>query len=178
MVKNYIMGTKNKDIKCVEYRTRSEGYCTLYFYIIPKIEVKTALEALISLANYALHFFEEWDLEETTEDYLENIINRWILPEYSRYIYTEIDSERVLNEINGIYKGAKEYIIKEKDSEKNKKDSYPMGVFVNSKSVEANYKAPISNIISGLGLELEWNSIEIFYETEKEYVLFSWGTGA
>jgi hypothetical protein len=67
------------------------------------------------------------------------------------------------------------------DSSQKHHDSDRWGVYVDNEIVlsTGKFKLPISDrITSGIGLYLDWNLKEVFYETADEYVLFMWSTGA
>ena len=86
----------------VEYRTFDEGMCDACFFILPKTEVKNEFEAFIILCTIQLHFFEEWNLKETTSKHADSVLNLWLLPEVNSYEFITMSSEQIHREIGGI----------------------------------------------------------------------------
>ncbi len=180
LIKKHLLETPKKAIVRVEYRTFDEGLCDAEYFILPKVNVQSILEAFVSLYNCQLHFYECWILSDITVDDLDNVINLWILPQLEKFCLTELSADEILAETQ-IVDSIEDLIFKNMDSSKKHQDPERWGVYVNDEIAlyTGKFKLPISDrIVSGIGLYLEWNLKEIFYETVDEYVLFAWSTGA
>jgi hypothetical protein len=154
--------------------------CDAKYFICSKTDIKNILEALISRYNYQLHFHECWNLTDTNTEDIDNIINLRILPQLENFCLTQF-SESEIRIQTQIADDIEELIVKNIDSSKKHQDPERWGIYVNDEIVlsTGKFKLPIAERIrSGIGLYLDWNLIEIFYETADEYVLFMWSTGA
>jgi hypothetical protein len=179
-VKTYILDTPKKAITRIEYRTFDEGLCDATYFVCPKTDVQNRLEAFVILYNYQLHFHECWMLLDTKVEDLDNIINLWILPQLEKFCFTQLSTDDIRSETQ-IVDEIEELIFKNIDSSKKHQDPDRWGIYVNGELALSTdkFKLQISDRIkSGIGLYLDWNLIEIFYETVDEYVLFMWSTGA
>ncbi len=176
LVKTYIANSSTKKFTCIEYRTFDEGMCEANIFVLPKSEVADEFEAFVTLCNFQLHFYEEWMLSDTTAENADSILNLWMQPEVEGYLYETLSSIKVHKEIDWIISSIIKLLSEERVG-----DLERWGIFVNDERVTG--KATLSDlgideIVSGIGFDLEWNSIDIMYQTESDYVFFSWGTGA
>ncbi|MFM2476834.1 hypothetical protein [Celerinatantimonas sp. MCCC 1A17872] len=181
LVKRYIALCAEIVPRCIEYRTCDEGMCNANLFVLPKKRVTDSFQAFVLLLNYQLHFYEQWPLTETTLDNAEQIYNLWLLPEVKAYSYKEISSKDIHIQIDGIIKGFQALLTDSKMAEKIQANQEQWGVFVNAHRADDSSSLAdfgIDEIISGVGFELEWNAVELMYQTEYDYVYFSWATGA
>lgn len=181
LVKNYIAETSAKPIDRVEYRSCDESMCDANFFVLPKVNTKDDFEAFVTLCNFQLHFYQEWLLSDTTSENADLIVNRWMQPEVERYCFEALSSDRIHKEMDWIIQAIQELLSENKISEKKVKFPTRWGVYVNGESVSIDTtldELGIGGAISGVGFNLECNSIDILYQTLDSYVFFSWGTGA
>lgn len=181
LVKTYIENSSTKCVTRIEYRTFHEGMCEADLFILPKNEVKDEFEAFVTLCTYQLHFYEEWVLADTAAKYGDSILNNWMLPEVERYAYASLSSDDVHNEVDSIIRSILDLLNDSALIEERSKDPSRWGVFKNDERVPSETVLSdfgIDGIVSGIGFNLEWNSVDIMYFTDKDYVFFSWGTGA
>lgn len=179
LVRAYIANSPAKNFTCVEYRTFNEGMCEANFFVIPKSEVVDEFEAFIALCNYQIHFYEEWVLSGTTPEYIDSVLNRWMHPEVEGYLYKSLSSDEIHKEIDWIINEIRQ-LFPDDEFLKNCIDSDRWGVFVNKERISSKTTLSdlgLDKVTGGVGLNLEWNSVDIIYQTESDYVFFSWATG-
>ena len=181
LVMKYIANISNKNITHIEYRTRDESIGNIDIFMISKTDVIDEFEAFIHLCNYQIHFIDSWKLSETTLSNAGLILENFLLPEIANYLFRPLRSSDVTESIDWVIESALKLLS---DSELvENKAKYPeyWGVFKNGIRMPDDttiVSLGISNIVSGVGFDLEWNSVELMYESDSYYVLFSWGTGA
>jgi hypothetical protein len=181
LVKAYIVESSSKSVTRIEYRTFDEGMCDANLFVLPKAEAKDDFEAFITLCNFQLHFYEDWLLTDTTWENADSIVNLWMQPEVEGYSFVFLSPAEVHKEVDWVIRAIKKLLSENQFSEKKAKDLERWGVYVNGESTSIDTTLDnfgISKVISGIGFNLEWNSIDIMYQTQDSYVLFSWGTGA
>lgn len=175
LVKTYIAHSVSKYVKIIEYRTADEGLCSAYFFTIERQHVENELEAFVQLWSHQIHLHNEWDTAQTTLENAAFILNHWLLPEMTGFYEQFLSAQRLHQEIGGVMQSINQYWLTCHECSDNQ------GVFVDGQLVAKPSLwtdlglAPQS---SGMGLEVAWNGLEIFYDTATHYVLFSWGTGA
>lgn len=179
LVENYILDSQAKAITTVEYRTFDEGMCDATFFILPKNNVQSVFEAFVTLCNCYLHFYQEWALSETKPEHIDDIVNRWLLPEMEQYSFTKMSETEIKKQTEPIIEDIVNLIAPNIDSPEKHKYPDRWGIYVNDSLVSCEgFELPTSNnTLTGVGLDLEWNAVEMFYETTDEYVFFGWGTG-
>ena len=181
LVKSYILKTKFKEVSRIEYRTFDEGVCDAYIFTIAKSSIVDGIDAFTTLYNSALHFFEYWELSDTTKEDADNITDLWMLPEINKYTFKKLSKDDVHKEIDSLIYTIKSVIKDSVRSGKYKQDPNRWGVYLNNKefSIDTNFsELGVGEVISGISLEQEFNSVEIMFQTDDLYALFSWGTGA
>jgi hypothetical protein len=181
LVKAYIIESSTKPVTCIEYRTFDEGMSDANLFVLPKENAKDDFEAFITLVNFQLHFYEEWSLTDSTSESVNSIINLWMLPEIEKHSFETLSPAQVHKEIDSIIKQINILHIENKYKEEAPINHERWGVYVNDENVPIETTLEdlgINDVISGIGLDLEWNSIDIMYQTPSSYVYFSWGTGA
>lgn len=164
----------------VEYRTFDEGMCDAVYFICKKSQGLNSLEAFIILVIHQLHFYEEWDILETTTTDLKNIFDIWLLPILEKANFKKLTELEVQEQTQWIVYSIQK-LIKKNQNAKNLKYFDRWGIYHNGVEVTPveSFTLPISSDIKlALGLTADWNEIEIFYETSDDYVFFSWFTGA
>ena len=133
-----------------------------------------------ALVIHQLHFYEEWDILETTTTDLKNIFDIWLLPILEKANFKKLTELEVQEQTQWIVYSIQK-LIKKNQNAKNLKYSDRWGIYHNGVEVTPveSFTLPISSDIKlALGLTADWNEIEIFYETSDDYVFFSWFTGA
>ena len=85
----------------VEYRTFDEGMCDAVYFICKKSQGLNSLEAFIILVIHQLHFYEEWDILETTTTDLKNIFYIWLLPILEKANFKKLTELEVQEQHNG-----------------------------------------------------------------------------
>jgi hypothetical protein len=179
-VENILSNSTRVHIDRIEYRTFDEGMCDAVYFICKKSQGLNLLEAFITLVIHELHFYEEWDILETTTTDLKNIFDIWLLPILEKANFKKLTELEVQEQTQWIMYSIQK-LIKESQNAKNLKYFDRWGIYHNGGKVLSieSFILPISSDLK-LALELtaEWNEVEIFYETSDEYVLFSWFTGA
>lgn len=182
LVKMHMRETAAKPITVVDYVSCNELMCTAQYCICQKKNFQSSFEAFVILLNYELPLLEGLNLTNSSIEWLLRIIEIFCFRELS-----EIDIKK---EIVPIIEDIKE-IIAEKNIDPAKKEEhlnrlgingYPnhWGIYINKELVPLDgFKLPVADeILSGIGLRLEWDDRRIFYETTNEYVLFNWSTSA
>jgi hypothetical protein len=180
LVKTYIAEASHKSVTRIEYRTFDEGMCGADIFVIDKDKVHHKFEAFVTLCTFYLHS-KEWPLTDINSKSADTIFKLWMLTEVEAYTFEALSIEQIHGQINWVigeilklladYKGSKET------------DQYPdlWGVYVNDEAIPIDSTLDdlgLGEILSGIGLDLKWNSVEIMYETPSSYVFFSWETGA
>lgn len=179
LVKIFLLNSTKAQVDRIEYRTFDEGMCNAVYFIYKKSDFISSLEAFITLLNHELHFYQEWNiLETTTEDY-NSILDNWLLPVLEKANFHKLTDADIQEETQWIIKNIQQLI----DSHDSRVSKYPdrWGIYTNGVIINSieNFTVPMSSDVKFvLGLEIQWNEVELFYETSNEYVLFSWGTGA
>lgn len=181
LVKTYVANIADKNLTHIEYRTCDESMCSIDICMIAKTDVIDEFEAFIHLCNYQIHVIDNWKLSETTIDNAGLILDNFLLPEVANYLFKPLSSNDVHESIDWVIESVLKLLSDNELVEQ--KTEYPelWGIFRNGKRMADDTTLSdlgINNIVSGVGFDLEWNSIELMYETDSCYVLFSWGTGA
>ncbi|ENW79437.1 hypothetical protein F908_02919 [Acinetobacter sp. NIPH 284] len=179
-VKNILSNSTRVHIDRIEYRTFDEGMCDAVYFICKKSQGLNSLEAFIILVIHKLHFYEEWDILETTTTDLKNIFDIWLLSILEKANFKKLTELEVQEQTQWIVYFIQK-LIKKNQNAKNLKYSDRWGIYHNGVEVTPveSFTLPISSDIKlALGLTADWNEIEIFYETSDDYVFFSWFTGA
>lgn len=181
LVKTYIANSSTKKLTRIEYRTFDEGICDANLFVIPKSEVADEFEAFVHLCNFQLHFYEDWMLSDTTSENANSILNLWMQPEVEGYLYNSLSSSEVHKEIDWIISSIIKLLSDDALSSKKSRNPDRWGIFVNGERVSNETLLSdigLDEVIGGIGFDLEWNSVDVMYQTESDYVFFSWGTGA
>jgi hypothetical protein len=183
LVKNYVLASATKNVTEVDYRTADEGMCSANYFIYAKNNGHSSLEAFVTLFNYRLHFEEEWNLASLQPPDADNIVNIWLQPQLEKYCFTPLSVAEIQQETAWIIKNLTKLIVDNLAPVQPSATIWPnhWGIYLNRELVPSptKFELPIvGEMRSGIGLYLDWNLVEIFYETTAEYVLFSWGTGA
>lgn len=180
LLKFHIASTSDLTVNRVEYRTFDEGLCDATYFYCSKSDVLDTFEAFVKLYNYQLHFYEEWELGDKSVEYSSDILKLWILPELKKASFNEVAGDTVLNETSGITSSISNLLD---NVDASKREIYPdrWGIYFNNelKTNNAEFVLPFSNkVVRAVALNLEGNEIEMFYETDNEFIYFWWGTGA
>ena len=178
-VENSLSNFTRIHIDRIEYRTFDEGMGDAVYFICKKSQGLNSLEAFITLIIHELHFYEEWDILETTVADLRNIFDIWLLPILEKANFKELTELEVQEQTQWIVCSIQK-LIKENQNTKNLKYFDRWGIYHNSVEVTPveSFTLPVSSHLRlALGLTVQWNEVEIFYETSNEYILFSWSTG-
>ena len=181
LVETYIANSSTKKLTRIEYRTFDEGMCDANLFVISKSEIADEFEAFVTLCNFQLHFYEEWSLSDTTSENANSILNLWVQPEIESYLFDKLSSSEVHQEIDWIINSIIKLLSDDSLLLKRARDPDRWGVFVNEErfsSETALLDIGINEILCGIGFALEWNSVDIMYQTKNDYVFFSWGSGA
>lgn len=181
LVKKYISESERKTVTRIEFRTFDEGMCDANLFTCLKSEVKNQFDAFVTLCNYQRLFHDGWLLGETNSERSDSIVNLWMQPEIEGYSFELLSGEQVHREIDWIIDAILKILHDSKNSEKLIKDPRRWGIYVDGKVAPAETSLKnldINKITSGIGFDLDWNSIQIMYETPSAYVFFSWSTGA
>jgi hypothetical protein len=181
LVKQYLISSPDRSITRVEYRTFDEGLSQAYYFICAKSNLQNPLAAFITIYNHKLYFEQEWILADLSTEDVENTIQMWLFPELERLCFDKISADEINQQTAWIVAAIEESISEHINTPRT--DKYPnrWGIYVDKQLVSPSkkFKLPVSDrILFGLGLILDWNLIEIFYETPDEYIWFSWATGA
>ncbi|MCW8331721.1 hypothetical protein MD588_23250 [Photobacterium sp. SDRW27] len=180
-VKKYALDSQHKAVTLIEYRTMREGIEDASFFICPKEQVSCEFEAFITLCNHHLHHYQEWSIANMTPTNVPEFVDQWLLPELQEYDFTPLSENQIQDEVSWITEEIIKTIMNERFASERLEYPSQWGIFVNRQLVadSESYVLPISErFLSGLALTLQWNDKLMFYETDKEYVLFSWATGA
>jgi hypothetical protein len=182
LVREALFGAIDIKVNLIEYRTFDEGLSTAHYFICQKADFNSSLAAFITLLNFEQHFYEEWNISETTQENYDSILENFLLPALRKAKFKSMTEVDVYLQTHSIT-GSIERLIKEVKGDSTKQISYPdrWGVYCNGclSSSHENFVLPISHDIKmAWELQLEWNIVELFYETSEEYVLFSWCTCA
>ena len=181
MVKAAIADTATKNVMRIEFRTFDEGMCEADLFVLPKREVADEFEAFVTLCTYQLHFYEEWLLTDTTSEEAESIVNLWMQPEVEGFLFKPLSPAEVHKEIDWIIDSILRLLSDQGLSKKRAKYPERWGVYVNGEPISNKTTLEdlgVHDIVSGIGFDLVWNSIQIMYQTADDYVFFSWSTGA
>lgn len=158
----------------VELVSGNEGLANANFFLLDKATKLEPAQALVALLSIELHFYEEWELNETTKENVDLIVDHWLLKNCDHLRLLEISSATALAEVIDITSAIIRHLASRDDSrparggiyiDKNKTEEFPLHLLSSSAA-------------SALGNLSRWNEKEIFYETSTQYVLFSWGTSA
>ncbi|MEB6668768.1 hypothetical protein MXM33_17280 [Acinetobacter vivianii] len=178
-LENILSNSTRVHIERIEYRTFDEGMCDAVYFICRKSQGLNSLEAFITLLIHELHFYEEWDILETTTADLKNIFDIWLLPILEKANFKTLTELEVQEQTQWIVYSIQK-LIKKNQNAKNLRYSDRWGIYHNGAEVTPveSFTLPISSHLKlALGLTADWNEVEIFYETPDEYVFFSWFTG-
>lgn len=181
LVKRYIADSVSKDVARIEFRTFDEGLCDATLFSISKDQVEGEFEALITLLNHQLHFDHEWTMAHADTDNADSILQVWMQPEVMRFSFKELSTAQVHEQMDWIIEAIQRRLVEARESGTMTNDPGRWGVFVNNKPVPIETglrELGIADAVSGAGLNLEWNSVDVMYQTDKHHVLFSWGTAA
>ena len=163
-------------VDILEFRTADEGLCSANLFACSKSEVPNEAVAFFTLLNHALHFYEEWPMNETSASDLKSIANKWLTPEVQKA--QDTSHSDALIQIEDITSSMQSR-IKEKINSSRMYNPDRWGVFLNGEKLSASHEAwtplPNCNVIA---LANEWNEMEFLYEASNHFILFSWGTGA
>ncbi|MBO1257081.1 hypothetical protein J3L16_15460 [Alteromonas sp. 5E99-2] len=180
VIRKLIANISAINVTHIEYRTFDEGYCNADFFVLSKNEIKDELEAFIVLWTYQLHFYEEWKLTDTNVCSTDSIVNVWMLPTLEKYLFNQLPPDQVSKEIDSMVRSILLCISETSDGDKSEAPER-WGVFKNDMLVSSSTSLSelgLSDINFGIGLSLDWNEIDIMYHTDKDYVFYSWSTGA
>ncbi|AUI87915.1 hypothetical protein BS333_16120 [Vibrio azureus] len=181
LVETYIANSSTKKLTRIEYRSFDEGMCDANLFVISKSEVADELEAFVTLCNFQLHFYEEWSLSDTTSENANSILNLWVQPDIESYLFDTLSSSEVHQEIDWIINSIIKLLSDDSLLLKRVRDPDRWGVFVNGERISSETALSdigLKEIICGIGFALEWNSVDIMYQTKNDYIFFSWGSGA
>lgn len=181
LVKNYIANISNKNLTHIEYRSCDEGVCNIDICTIPKTDVIDEFEAFIHLCNYQIHIIDDWKLTDTTLDNAGLILENFLQPEAESYLFKPLSSSNVHESVDWAIESVLELLSNNELVEKKAKYPEQWGIFKDGKRLADDTTLSdlgINNIVSGIGFNLEWNSVELMFDTEDYYVLFTWATGA
>jgi hypothetical protein len=160
----------------IEYRTFDEGLCSANIFLCKKSENSIASLCYLSLMIHAVHFYEEWRIEETLNSELHSIAEKWLIPAIQKV--KNVPHEDARRNVQKIVSSI-ENCISEKLNSGATFHPDRWGVFFNNRP-QANYH-PLKHLpyeSDVLALADEWNNVEYLYETPNFFALFSWGTGA
>jgi hypothetical protein len=183
LIKDILLKSPHVTVDIVEYRTHFEPLDTACYFIGRKSDFGSPLAAFIMLLNYQIHYvYDEWNILEMTPEAADGILENFLFPDIKKAKFRSITKEEVHEQMDWIV-GEIKKLIEEAKGDPRWETSRPdlWGIYWNGNLVDPNenFVLPISpDIKSALGLEMEWNEIELFYETSDEYVIFSWGTTA
>lgn len=173
---NALVQSLQISVDILEFRTQDEALCSANLFSCGKNQVSHKAIAFFTLLNHALHFYEEWLINETSANDLELLVNKWLLPEIHKakdisFSDAPIQIEDITSSIQSR--------IKNKISSNSMYNPDNWGVFLNGEKLLEPHELwrplPNSNVIA---LANEWNEMEFLYETQNSFILFSWGTGA
>ena len=160
----------------VEYRTFDEGLCSASIFFCEKKTDSITSFAFLALMNYALHFYEEWSINETLNSEIDLIVEKWLFPAIQKA--EDIPHEDALGNIQGIVESI-ETCINQKINSGTIYDPDRWGVFLNKNrcpSYPSYSLFPCDSHV--IALANKWNEFEYLYETPDSFALFYWSTGA
>jgi hypothetical protein len=173
-VKKYILAAPQKKLTSVEYRSYNEGLASACYFTTPKSDSQDSFEAFIVLLICKIAYWEGWNLQELVADDADNICNHLLFPSLQKSQFTMLTKEEAEHEMQWIMDAIGKLID---DSSNYCGYRGEAGIYLNRhERIDVHIKPSV--ISSGLCLFREWNLIEIFFETDCEYVLFYWFTGA
>jgi hypothetical protein len=178
LLKQLLIESLSETIELIEYRTFDEGLCSANYFICEKSECQDAQKAFVALTNHELHFYEEWNIKETTATDLDTIADIWLKPNLKALMAKKINANEASADIENIIFSIKER-IRQKSEGRSILNPDRWGIFQNGLPCSTEPTKILSPITSSvIALIANWNEIEYFYETPSTYVLFSWSTGA
>ena len=179
LVKKYMLLSQKYQTNIIEFRTMHEGSSSAHFFTCAKQDVSNSFEAFVSLITHETHFYEEWLIEETTEDNVGDILINFINPLIDQFLFKNISPNEAQEKIGWIVNDIKRLIADDTSRMFNEPSHW--GIYINNKEIDdeqSNFNYILNSIVRAIGLIIEWNEISIFYETKDNYVLFSWATSA
>ncbi|MCP5078062.1 MAG: hypothetical protein GY951_08420 [Psychromonas sp.] len=178
-VAKYLLNAANISVQSIEYRSCAEGVEHPTFFIANKSDFTNQLEAFITLFSHQLEHSEEWAFKYINPDNIEEHLDNMLYPALREFDYKPLTESIMLSDTQWRTTRALERILIPPDSSES--SSYRKGLYQNGQRLNAvdGYQAPIEGkFCQGTSLRSDWNDIEMFYETSKQYVLFVWWTGA
>lgn len=169
-----LLQTPFQALQTIEVISGDEGLASAYFFTLDKATRLEPAQALAVLLNVELHFYEMWELSETTESNIDLIIDNWLLKNPGNLKLLDIPSDIALAEITDITNAIVRHLALRDGSRPGRG-----GIYIDSVRTD-NFPIHLlsSSGPSALGNLSLWNEKEIFYETSTRYVLFNWSTSA
>lgn len=158
----------------VELVSSDKCLASANFFLIDKAKKLEPAQALVALLSIELHFYEEWELDETTEKNVDLIIDHWLLKSCDHLKFQEISSTSALAEIRDTSNAIIRHLAL-----RDRSRPAQGGIYIDTvKTEDFPLHLLSSSTTSALGIFSHWNEREIFYETSTHFVLFSWSTSA
>jgi len=159
LVKKQVAEASRKLVTRIEYRTHDEGMCNANIFVISKDKVQNQFEAFVTLCTLSA----------------DAIFKLWMLPEMEAYTFEALSIEQIHGQIHWVIGETLKLLADYEGSKET--DQYPdlWGVYVNDEAIPIDSTLDdlgLGQILSGIGLDLKWNSVEIMYETPSSYVFF------
>ncbi len=163
-------------VDILEFRTIDESWCSAVLFSCKKNVCVEKYVSFLALLNHELHFYQEWNISETSPSDLELIAKNWLMPEINNAV--DIPASEAASQIGGITSSIRQ-CIEEVPNSVTLDHPDRWGVFLNGSRLLESHKVwlPSSNC-NVIALSNEWNGMEFLYETPASFILFSWGTGA
>jgi hypothetical protein len=171
--------TSDLAVSRIEFRTFDEILCDANYFYCSKVDVLDSFEAFIKLYNHQMHFNEGWGFDNESIEDRAYILKHHILLELDCVNFNEITGDTVLSETSRITSPIFN-LLDNMDASKQKRSPDRWGIYLNNelKTNNAEFVLPFSQkIVRAVALNLEWNEVEIFYETDNEFIYYWWGTG-
>lgn len=179
LVKTHMASTSDLTVSRIEFRTFDEILCDANYFYCSKVDVLDSFEAFIKLYNHQMHFNEGWGFDDESIEDRAYILKHHILLELDCVNFNEITGDTVLSETSRITSPILN-LLDNMDASKQKRCPDRWGIYLNNelKTNNAEFVLPFSQkIVRAVALNLEWNEVEIFYETDNEFIYYWWGTG-
>lgn len=170
----------SKLITHIVYHTYSEGYGAPDFMRLPKACVPDQFTAFVWMRLSRHYRTYEWEFLNKPVRRDEAVVNLWLYPEQSGYQFKPLVGEQILSQL-GIAEVVTQRLIADPNPLISQRKPLFYGAFVDGKRIFDNFALNdlgLLPVLSGIGFELEWNDVQIFYETGDAYVYYTWGTGA
>ncbi|MCO7552659.1 hypothetical protein [Metapseudomonas otitidis] len=179
LMRQHLLNALAIRVETLEFRTFDEGLCDARLYHCARSSGATSAQALIALLNHELHRVQEWAMEETTPEHVDDLIQHWLLPQLVDARPTSINPQEATLEITSMGDAIRNAILERRADTRRPYHSDYWGIFLDGQSQPLDTPIlPEQLTVPVLALQDSWNEKLYFCETRNAWLLYSWSTGA